>query len=376
MSKSKPKKNIPPSESGFDAIATLFKNSEPTDIEKFISTLAPLQITAGILALNNEEAMIFQTKLMYILSGLKEISQLEAVGRALSTKQLLSALALFSRKPLANNVLSPILVGLSPQVFFEAIYFASDACLLPFKQEGLLEPLEHHLNHFIHESEKRLKEYYTKMEEIAQEIAQINCQELSNQELHLIRVHIEHLKGSYHDLQEALNKALAIAWKTNRIDLIENLSHLKEIVNHQLIHKVGTERTEFTSSTGLFAALEEFLFSTYGSSLSMQKDLESLSDTDLAIEGLTKLSVWYLKDYWEVGLLPSIVNQEELSLSHLRPYEKEWLQKRQEWFNLVQKNLEKLGIGIVSDLKKANIFSKKMLKEFIIQHQSLINDSV
>lgn len=352
-----------------DAIPALFQQSEPKELEKFIATLSPNQITSGILALQDEEAMTFQSKLMHILQGLHDIPQLEAVGRALSTKQLLGALALFSRKPFANDKLCPLLVGLSPQVFFEAIYFTPDSSLAPLKQEGLLEPLEHHLNMFIHECEKLLKDYQNKIVEISQEIAQINCQELSNQELHHIRVHIEHLRGSYQDLLEAINKALAITWKTNRIDLIEKLSHLKEVVHHQLTQDIGMERTEFKSSTGLFAALEEFLYSTYGASLSMQEDLESLNDDDLAIEGLTKLSVWYLKDYWELGLLPSVTNAEELNLSHLPPYEKEWLQKRQEWFNLVQKNLEKLGIGLVRDLKNANIFSKKMLKEFIDQHR-------
>lgn len=349
----------------------LFRQSSPKQIKDFISQMSPNQIASGILALQ-EEAAAFQAKFMAIFHGLKDSLQVEAIGKNLSSQQFLSALALFNKETIDLNKLSSLLVGISPHVFFETIYFASQDILEPLRREGLLEPLQHQLCLFVHEAEKVLGEYQYQIDCLHQEIEQIDHQNLGSEELHSIQDNIEKLKESHQNLLEAINKALAITWKTNRIDLIEKFNQLKEKAHSQVNQQIGREKSEHSPATGLFAALEQSLFSAYSSSISMQCDIESLSDDDLSIEALTKLSIWYLKDYWELGLLPSVKDIQELNLEHLQPYGKEWLQQRQYWFNLVQQNLERLNIGRVRDLKKANIFSKKTLKEYISQHNLLL----
>jgi hypothetical protein len=47
--------------------------------------------------------------------------------------------------------------------------------------------------------------------------------------------------------------------------------------------------------------------------------------------------------------------------------EAERMEHRESLFTLARKTLEKLGLTSVNNLKEANIFSKKTLKEFIEQ---------
>ena len=91
----------------------------------------------------------------------------------------------------------------------------------------------------------------------------------------------------------------------------------------------------------------------------------ALKDSDAAIEGLTRLSVWYLKDYWELGLLPSIDVPAKLNLDPHRFSEEECKQYHQHLLTLVQDLLNKLNIGTVGALKKARIYSKPLLKAYI-----------
>jgi hypothetical protein len=137
-------------------------------------------------------------------------------------------------------------------------------------------------------------------------------------------------------------------YKNTPIDLIDKLSSVNEMLQHQLIHSVGVRGKGQDPSTGLYLTLEQHLSSIFDT---------SLQDSDAAMEGLTRLSIWYLKDYWELGLFPSVQQASDLEAHH------------PQFLAQIQK---KLQIQTVGDLKKAYLFPKPLLKAYITQHQELL----
>ena len=310
-------------------------------------------------------------QLLSLIRQLKENAELEAVGKRLSLDQFLDLLSHLRKETNLVAKLSPLLVGLSPYIFFQALHLMPISSVEVLKREGVLEPLQHQLNLFIHECELVNRQAMELANGLTVEIQESHINDWDHHDLEIMLLKIEQIRDYYEEIIKAINKALALTWNTNRIDLLDKLNHLKEVSLNQM-QKVGAPRHESGPPTGLFSILETFLHNTYGSVEAAQEDIEALQDDDSSIEGLAKFSIWYLNDYWELGLLPKITSVEELELDPVRYNERERVQHRQQLFNQVQQNLNKLGIGLVGDLKKAEIFSKKMLIEHINKHQKKI----
>jgi hypothetical protein len=306
-------------------------------------------------------------QLQLLVHKLNETSDLEAIGKQLSLNQFLDLLIHLQKEPTLTTKLSPLLVGLSPYVFFQALLLMPFESVEVLKREGVLEPLQHQLNLFIHESELVNRQASEQIHTLTKEIQESQIKEWNHQDLETMQLKIEQLKMHYEELIHAINKALALTWNTTRIDLLDKLNHLKEFSLSQL-QNIGSPRLQTETPSGLFAFLEQLLYNTYGSVNDSQEDIEVLDDEDSAIEGLVKFSIWYLQDYWKLGLLPKIKHVKELELDPIRYNERERIQHRQQLFNQVQQNLTELGIGKVADLKKAEIFSKKMLVEYITKY--------
>lgn len=347
-------------------ISSLIQKASVSEVPQLILSFPLPLMTRCIQALQRHPHS--HKKLKVIIQTLQETTHLEACGRGLSSKQFLDILKSIHHQHLAIDKLSPILVGLSPHIFFQTL------CALPTTQvnilrtAGLLEPLQHHLNLFAQECELISQQYMQVVNDLYKTIHLMHREDLTQEDIHFVLGKIFDLREKYKKLLNAINKALAIAWPTYRLDLLNKLNELKEHIYHQYIQSVGLPRSEAKQPTGLFATLEQFLLNTFNSD-DGEGHIIVMQDDDLAIEGLTKLSIWYLKDYWELGLLPSIQSEKDLELDASLFSEKERLKHRQEIFSLVQENLTKLGISKVKDLKKAQIFSKKMLKDYIAQHQ-------
>lgn len=342
---------IPPNFSTYSSneIIELFKESSIDNLQMIISHLNNAQIILGITALQNQPHI----KLLSLIQKLDR-THLETAGKALSSKQFIDLLESFSNGQCPPNKLSSLLVGLPFYVFMETIQIAPNHSLEILKQEEILEPLQHQLNLLGHEYEKKLLAFQNQTNHLCDDIHKIDIEELSFSDLDEMRDKIIDLENEYQLALETIDKGLSIIWNTARIDLIEKFSHLKEATHSQYIRNIGKDDGSGIGP-GLFPALDRFLGTIY----EIEPSSNNHADNDLAIEGLTKLSIWYLKDYWEAGLLPNIKHQDELE--H---------QEKQQLFNLVQTNLQKFGIATIKDLKKAQIFSKPMLKEYVKRHQS------
>ena len=324
----------------------MFERFSLEQIKESIPILSPQQIESYILSLSNEKNF---SKLLAVIDGANKNEQLERIGSLLSTDQLLAILQSISKNTLSIDKLAPLLVGVTSPIFFDALQHAQESHLETLKKEGILEPLEHHINVLFNTLDTMLQNNQKIIYQIDQTIENLNLNTLTYSDLHELENEIESLKNQYRILLRMIDKALVITWNTHRLDLIEKLSRLKERTNLQFINN---------DLPGISGHLQNFLYKVYDSAP------HEIQDHDKAIEGLTKLSMWYLKDYWEAGLLPSIKKVEELECTS-QYNEDEKLHHRQNLFNQVQANLDRLGIGTIETLKKANIFSKPMLKEFI-----------
>jgi hypothetical protein len=345
-------------------IFQLFKQASPEQIKDLIPSLSPGQLEVGIRALQDKKK---DAGLLAAIASIHDTPRLECVGAILSTEQLLAVLSAIHDGKLSIDRLSPLLVKTPPQIFFEMLRGAQEAQLETIKKEGILEPLDYHINALFVALESDCQRHQKTADEIRQSINEIDLNDLTYAGLKIVEHRIDQLEMDYQTTLHILDKALAITWNTNRVDLIEKLSGLKEKGSIQLIHHIGSNVPgQKDYNNGLWKYLEDCLSRVY------EDPLNTLQDNGKAVEGLTKLSVWYLKDYWDTGLLPSIENVEDLDMESSQDTPQEKLHHRQQLFDEVRLNLEKLGLGTIADLKNARIFSKNMLKSFVNQRRGVL----
>ena len=132
---------------------------------------------------------------------------------------------------------------------------------------------------------------------------------------------------------------------------------------------IGFPGNDYILPKGLYAKFEEKLNTIY----SGFNHGEGLLDEDPAIEALANLSIWYLQDYWELGLLPEISNIQQLDLDPKHYNESERSDFKADLFLKVRKNLESKGLKTVFDLKSNQIFSKGMLKNYLSSKSNFSN---
>lgn len=353
-----------------DANTFLFQ-SPIKDLKSGVASLPPQQLTACVSLLQTQDHTDSLQRLIAIIQATDEAARLEAVGKGFSVTQFLSILSAIDQHALPIEKLSPLLVGLIPAVFQQALMQISDSQLEILKQESLTEPLQHQLTLFIHAFERLCQEQEAATIQLYKYVEEQKLEYLTYQLLAQIENRIKEIRKSSEGYLAAIDQALAITWTTNRLDLITNLNQLKERFFHQVHQQIGSPRSVNYPASGIFGTLEQFLNGAFAPT-TMSEDKESLSDEDAAIEGLAKFSIWYLPDYWEIGLLPNIHKPEELELDSEKFEEKERFVHRQLLFSTIQENLNKLNLFKVSDLKKFQIYSKTMLKEYIAKNQKLL----
>jgi hypothetical protein len=158
-----------------------------------------------------------------------------------------------------------------------------------------------------------------------------------------------------------------LAWNSDRLDLIEKLSQAKEAFQKILYSTIGHPKSVSAPATGFYAKLQEKVFGIFGNPANAE-DVDALNDDDPAIEGLAKFSVWYLKDYWKIGLLPSIRDPNTFDKLAGMEGTEEAHHLKAELLSQVKENLHRIGLNTVGDLKKMGIFSQKILQEYIATH--------
>ncbi len=328
------------------------------------SCCTPEEISRLVSSIDSHSDHEWKDHIERIYVHIQNREQTEAFGKAASASQILHLLRYSEdRDTLHHEKLSHVLVGMRHEVFRDVIQQATPEEFRVLKLEAVTEPIQHHLTLFTHEMSNQIQEYTNTIIELENEVQLLNPNSFKRAELDdlLLRIYNASLFAQ-EELQDT-NALLALAWNTNRTDLIEKLSAIKDVYQKFSSYIVGYSRQADENPTGLYAKLESQLLSVYGNPENLH-DIEAVQDDEPAIEALSKLGIWYLKDYWELGLLPLITKVEKLNLGPDHT-EAEQAAFREKLFDEARKNLEKAGLKSVKDLKKAFIFSRETLREYL-----------
>lgn len=337
-----------------------------TQIKKTVSAFAAETLTRIYQKLSAQGTKKSSALAFAGIEALEETSLLEAAGKGLSAPFFLELFSLDSRKrkKTLQDKLLPILVGLPQETFRQSLHDAAADHLRFFKQEGVAEPMQHHLLLLAHEIEKENRHFLERFSRLQKEIEGMNSEAMTYEQLASIREKIHNLTLYYEDTIDLLDRALAVAWNTNRPDLIDTLTSAKEAAHRQNWLGVGENADINFAPYSLQAVLKRRLETIFGNP-DNPKEQEALHDSDPAIEGLAKFSLWYLSDYASIGLLPPLAQEEHELATPLR----------EQYLTLAQENLAKQGLRTVRDLKDAEIFSKKMLIDYLQNRESVTLNS-
>lgn len=348
-----------------EEIGQLVKEMSAEQIKNQVDGLNPDQIPIIFISVNESHDSDWRKKTIAALNGLTHRPLLEAAGRTLTVSQVLEIIDQFPAiEALNRKRFLSIFIHMPPRLFSEIMTSASEQQLSILKQESTSEPLHHQLTVFCHETTSKLANDAKRVERLEKEIEALDIEGLGRQDLKAMWTQIEEIKNDYMGILKETNKALALAWNTNREDIIDKLNYIKDNCQKVMMFSIGHLPTQDYASSGLFLKLEERLSSVYGNPKNIH-DSEALEDDEAAIDALLKFSIWQLQDYWEIGLLPEIESIKALDLDSSKYSERERANYREKLFNLAQANLAKIGIATVKDLKNAQIFSKKTLYEYI-----------
>lgn len=348
-----------------DDISEAIINMTPEQICASISKMSPAQIRTVILKCNENNDPEWSLKTQAAVRGLTQREQLEEAGKSLTLQQILDIMAHCKEKKGRTKVLS-LLIGISPSIFRRILQQAAEFHLHFLKEEACIEPIQHHLTILSHQFTNEFSQLGEVSNIIEREISQLNPLLISNQDILNIKDKISALSDNCQRLLEEIDQALLITWNSNRADLIEKLSSIKENYIKYMALIIGDP----DEPAGLYEKLEAHLSRIYGNP-NDPNDIEAFEDDEPAMEACSKLGFWYLEDYWRVGLLPSILSVDQLDLSPKYP-EKERILYREKLLNMAQKSLANLGLSTVQDLKKAHIISRETLREYILNHIDLI----
>lgn len=286
-------------------------------------------------------------------------SPVESFGRALTSVQFLEILRFTGALQDDNGnrkKITSLFVGISPKVFLDILSQSSQTELAFFREEAVTEPVQHHLSLIAHELTKRFNDLCDQIVLKEREIEGINLQTIGNKELDTLNSQFDLFNKEGKAILNLANRTLAIAWNTNRSDLIQELGRIKELCQKCLIDSIGTMETREDPSTGLYHLMDKKVQHLF-SDLDSNGNQTIMKDSTPALEALVKFSVWYIQDYVDVGLLSEAQFQRE-DVDHD-------LKNRDQLFMLAEENLGKMGLKTLLDLKNAKIYSKQALKEFI-----------
>lgn len=339
------------------------------EMEQIVSVLTPDQIKHEVENISlehvplltslfkNEKLINWKDKFLAFFLGLKEKKEIMLFAQNLDIEQLKIVLL---NQSLSENDSSwkiySLFIGLPQRLFNQIILEPAVEIQDLLKKEGITEPIQHHLNLLSHELSQAIFSKETDLEQLQNEILKID---LKTEKLINIKSLQQRIKGLCNDYRMILNlveKALGITWNTNRTDLIEKFTWIKEHAQKALSLSIGHFSDGSIVSESLYSLLKKKIDDFYS-------DVEDiLEDDDLAIEALPKFSIWYFEDYSEVGLIPKKARQKKVQ-------EKDWVTLQPTINEEVKEYLKDFGINTVKDLKDLFIFSRESLKEYIQSHK-------
>lgn len=305
-----------------------------------------------------------QARTLYLQA--QERKELENLGKTLTLAQFLDLLEMSPE--LGEGLrqrLNPLLVGLPSPVFFEALSVFSPEQLRTLCLVADDEPLQYHLTLIIHELSEQGIRHANEVTTIVNDINQYDIAKVTQSDLEGFRKRIHEARAYFLHALTTLDHALTLAWNTNRESIIDKLTILKENWIRYLSAELGHPGDETHMATGIYALFDTHFGAIY--------PLSALSDDDAAFDALAALSVWYIEDYWNLGLLPGIKAAEQL---HLNPREHDEISQRlyrERLTTAARENLQALGLNTVGDLKQERLYSQRMLARFIQRRQGQLN---
>ncbi len=292
---------------------------------------------------------------------------LEKIGSQLTLAHLLALAERWENPDVAEKwegKLSSLLVGLPHALMRQFLLAATPQQLKPFLSETSGEPLLHQLNLTVHEEEHRLEEIARETLATEEAILTLDFTHATYAQISLIFQRLASLSDLCRESMQLLEKALLLAWNCPRRDLIERLSTLKERFQRYDSQMVGAPARESKPASGLYFALQQQFDRVYHSA-SQPMQIDALHDDEPAIEALAKFSIWYLEDYYAIGLLPSLHSLEELNQQLKKLSKEERSAYRSSKFMEAKQTLESAGLSTVKDLKRSHIFSAAALKDYL-----------
>jgi len=343
---------------------------ESEELTKQASLLNSQELIYAIALLGEGQMAHWQEKTQALVKGLNNRQAIEQASQALNIDQVLDLLS--HREILETKEiwkLSPIFVGMRPSVFREILTQANAAELQILKQEGITEPLQHHITILTEDILNEIDELFRQSFYLEMELNSIDALTTTHEEILNFLQRIEQASQKTDSTLMTLNALLETTWNTSRIDLIEKLTYAKTSLQ-KIVNQLGHAGDEQNPLSGLHAKLA-YHFERIFEQEAILTSFEKFVDDTPVTEALTQFSIWYLLDYWELGLLPEIATRSELNLDPEFYSEKECLAYREYLSNLVTQNLEKHHLKTVQDLKKNKIYSKKALYDYLNQQKSL-----
>lgn len=341
----------------------LIEESSPEHLEALVSKFSPKHIATAVTII--PKLSEWELKLNAVISGLTEHPQLETVGKTITHEQMLKYLEFLSSTQNINiDKLSSIFIGMPKETFAFVLRQANPSSQQILKKIGKTEPLQHHLNLLSQSLMKNISDFSTEFGLLDEITEKIEIEDLGFNDIVHMTKRIELLRIAYQLVSEIVERGLALAWHTDRLDLIEKYNSLRSHCQKSLVDIGARGDGVSIKPTGLFALFGGRIMSAYGNP-DDPFDVEALKNSDPAIEALAKFSIWYVEDFFEVGLLPDIKSPKELDLNPKNHTEEERAAYRNQLIETAHSNLEKMGLKTVGDLKENAIFSKKTLAEFI-----------
>src|SRR5262249_44157447 len=148
----------------------------------------------------------------------------------------------------------PILVGLPHPIFNQLLLTATPPQLETIKNEAMTEPVQHQLTVAAHEIAQQIDAFTQKVEQLENEISTLQGGHLPHKEILAFYNALQQACDSYEEALRKITILLNIAWNSNRTDLIEKLSHSKELAHRLRSQYIGMHRNTKTKATGLYAA--------------------------------------------------------------------------------------------------------------------------
>lgn len=343
-------------------------------------TLSPQEIMNHASKLNSQELLCTITllgeandnqKCRALIQGLNHRQSIEQAGQALNAKQILDLLdhrEILETKDLWK--ISPLLVGMRPSVFREILSLADLTELQVLKQEGITEPVQHQITILTQDLLEEIDHLFRQTFYLEMEINALDSLTTSEEEINQAYKKIDTAVEKAESLLTTLNALLELTWNTSRIDLIEKLTYNKTSLQ-KILNQLGHPGDHQLAPQGLYAKLKYHFESAFQTTPPFSS-IESWDDDTPILEALTQFSMWYLQDYWQLGLLPEITERSELNLDPEIYTEQECLAHREYLINLISHNLEKYHLKTVHDLKKNQIFSKKALYDYLKKTKTLV----